>query len=613
MTIALDDLHGLYLSRKADAGPLAEVMRQVRDLYNGDIAVPLPELEKNERSAVANLMAQGLDQMGDRVASTVPDVVYPTRRAGKVEEVRSRNKRKANLGWWDRSFLGLELYQRGRHLLGYGTTPVRICPHFGDRHDPVAHPRWEVRDPLATYPGATVSGSPNDPRVLDCIFAVKRSLKWLRRRYDVDLLAKPHDCAGDALFEVIEYIDDDEHVLAVIGRDDDDPNASIYGAAPRGPGHKIIELSRYENRAGVCTAVSPGRINLERRKGQFDGMIGMYQAQARLFALEMIAVEQGVFPDEWLVARPNEIPKVVQVADGRRGIVGMIQGGDLRQQNRQPGQMTYPTIDRLERGQRLTAGIPAEFGGESTTNVRTGRRGENIMAATIDFTLLQAHRVLQTSMQHENAVAIAVDKGYHDTSKSFYCGWAKAKGAVEYKPSELFDTDENLVSYAQAGTDVQGLVVSGGQRVGMGTLSKRSFMEMDPLIEDAESELDRIVSETVEQALGAGFLQQVTAGAVPVGDAARIAQLVRDDKMDLAAAIEKVQREAQERQAQMVEAQSPEAQPGLAQPGMGAEATAIPEKPMPSVDNLAQLLGSLRRPQALASPNEGPRPEAMVG
>lgn len=602
----------LYSERKQAQGPVVQMMRDVRDVYNGDVVVPLPEREENEKVAVANLLAQGLDQMADRVASMVPDVKYPPKRHGKSEQDRAADRRRANLGWWEGSLLDLQLYRRGRHLLGYGSTPMLVKPDFTQ-----GFPRFQWRDPLSTFAGAPTSGNLDDPCVDDCIFAITRTHRWLKYRYpdQMSVLALGRDCSDETRFDLLEYVDGYCKVLMVLGRsDDDDPTArSLYSTASTGSGRPWQELERADNKAGVCTATVPGRINLERRKGQFDGMLGMYQAQARLFALEVIAVEQGIFPDEWLIARPNETPDIVQVADGRRGIVGMVRGGELRQQQRNPGQMTYPTIDRLERSQRLNAGIPAEFGGESTTNVRTGRRGENILSATIDFTLLQAHRVLSSSLQAENARAIAVDKGYHDTAKSFYVGWVKAKGEVDYTPSELFVSDENLVSYAQAGTDLQGFVISAGQRVGMETLSKRSFMEKDPLVEDPEEEFDRITAESLQNALRQSILQQAGAGAIPPGDVARIAMLVATDKKELAEAVEQVQREAQERQAALVEAQAPEAQPGLAMPGAGAESTPIAKDPLgASPGNLADLLGQLRRPQALDAPSEAARPEARV-
>lgn len=606
MSMSPEDILEVFHERKSRHGQVASRMRDIRDAYNGDVVIPLPELERNERPAVANLTAMGLDQIGARIASTVPDPRYPTRGPGQREQRRSRDKRQATLGWWEGNTMDLKLGRRARHLVGYGISPVLIRPDFRR-----GYPRWEIKDPLATYPAP--SADPDDPCVDDVIFAVKRSLSWLRRRYPeaMSILAKPQECDGDHRFEVLEYADGAELVTVVVGQTDDD--TPIPFSLPGAKGRPVVELQRLVNRAGVCPAVVPGRINLDRRMGQFDGMIGMHQMQARLFALEAIAVEKGIFPDQWIVARQNETPDIVAVPDGRRGQVGIVKGGDLRDVNLQPGYQTFPTIDRLERAQRLTGGIPAEFGGESATNVRTGRRGENILSATIDFGIQEAQRVLSASMAAENVRAVAVDKGYHDTAKSFYVSWHKAKGHVDYKPSELFDTDHNVVSYAHAGTDVNGLVVSGGQRVGMGTLSKRGFMEMDPLIDDPEAEADRIVAESLEFALLQSVQAQASQGAIPPADLARIMQLVREDQEDLAGAVERAQREAQERQAQMVQASAPEAQPGLALPGAGAEMTPIPEEPLgPSPENLSRLLASLRRPQALQAPGEAPRAEAVV-
>ena len=142
------------------------------------------------------------------------------------------------------------------------------------------------------------------------------------------------------------------------------------------------------------------RINLDHAQGQFDGILGMYQMQARLMALEVIAVQKGVFPDTWLVGRAGETPQIVNPADGLTGEVGVVRGGDLKDMALQPGYMTNPAIDRLERAQRLTAGIPSEFGGESTTNIRTGRRGDAVLSAVVDFPVQEAQRIMAVSYTH---------------------------------------------------------------------------------------------------------------------------------------------------------------------------------------------------------------------
>ena len=120
-------------------------------------------------------------------------------------------------------------------------------------------------------------------------------------------------------------------------------------------------------------------------------------------------------------------------------------------------------------------------------------------------------------------------------------------------------------------------------------------MKVDPLVDDAESEHDEVVAESLEQALLASIQSQASQGAIPPGDLARIAELVRTDRAELADAVKKVQREAQERQAQEVPMNAPEAQPGLALPGMGAEAMPMePEMGDPATAaSLDELIGAL--------------------
>ena len=168
-----------------------------------------------------------------------------------------------------------------------------------------------------------------------------------------------------------------------------------------------------------------GRISLDDAQGQFDGILGMYQMQARLMALEVIAVQKGVFPDTWLIGRPGETPQIVNPADGLTGEVGLVRGGDLRDMQMQPGYMTNPAIDRLERAQRLTAGIPPEFGGESTTNIRTGRRGDAVLSAVVDFPVQEAQRIMARSLQEENELAVTMSKSMPGTKANSFMSPAK--------------------------------------------------------------------------------------------------------------------------------------------------------------------------------------------
>ena len=558
---SVEDIVGMLLERKQAQSPLLHNMARLRDAYNGDIIVPLPEMDRQEQAAVANLSSTGLDQSAMRISSTMPNLYFPPVKLGdRASEKRASTRKDATLGWWEANKMPLKLRRRARHMIGYASSPVVLRP---DRKRGIA--RWELRSPLSTY--AAPTEDPDDITPLDCIFTFGRSYKWLQTNYP-DRIAKlntngkapsPHE-----IFEVVEYVDGEVTVMAVIGSKSDPHAQYMQGSA-------YVELERVVNRTGICPAVVPGRITLDRPMGQFDGLVGMYQMQAKLMALEVIAVERGIFPDTYLISRPGESAKFISGPfDGRTGMVNVVAGGDLKEAGQAQGTASGSLIDRLERSMRITSGIPAEFGGESTTNVRTGKRGDAILSAVVDFPVQEAQEILAASMQEENKRAIAIAKTYFgEQRRSFYV--SRNAKHVDYIPNKDFETDENVVNYSYAGADANALVVGLGQRIGLGTMSKRSAQEVDPLIADPEREHDRVIQEQLEQALLASVQQQAQAGTIPPADLAKIMNIVLTDKLPLAEAIEKVNKMAQERQATAAPVGSPETQPGLGAPGMGME------------------------------------------
>ena len=562
---SIESILTMLSERRTTYGPVLNQMMKLRDAYNGDIIVPLPEMDRNERSSVANLIATGLDQTAMRIASTTPNVFFPALEPGnRASEKRAATRRRATLGWWDANKMGLKLRRRARFMIGYASSPVVLRP---DPKRGIA--KWEVRSPLTAYPA--LSEDIDNITPTDCIFSFGRSYKWLKANYPnsaYKFWANGSEPSAQTLYDVVEYVDADCWVLAAV-----EVNPVTPSLIPGQSSMRFVELERIPNRTGICPAVVPGRITLDRQQGQFDGLVGMYQMQAKLMALEVIAVERGIFPDTYLISRPGETGKFVSGPyDGRTGMVNIIAGGDLKEAGFQQGMGPTATIDRLERNMRITSGIPAEFGGESNSNIRTGKRGDAILSAVVDFPVQEAQELLGESLVEENKRAIAIAKSYFGNERrSFYVSFRGAQGHVDYVPNKDFETDDNVVTYSYAGSDANSLVVGLGQRVGLGTLSKRSAQEIDPLVADPELEHDRVVAESLEQALLLSVQQQAQQGAIPPADLARIMQLVVSDKMPLAEAVDSVHKEAQTRQATPAPAGAPETMPGLAQPQMGAE------------------------------------------
>lgn len=573
----------LYKERLDAQGPILQQMRDVRRLANGDIIVPLNELDRNTKSSVANLLVQGLDQMSMRIASTMPTPYFPAMREGNDRSMKlARDRNRAMTAIWDANRMNQKMRRRARHLLAYSSSPVFIKPNFDKRI-----PEWHLRNPLDTF--AAPSTDVDNPVPDNCIFTYNRTYRWLTQNYGyaVDGILNVGNPSWDDMFTILEYVCDNEIVTCVLGTEKarDTQTGQSYSGA------RVVELSRMINRTGMPLVVMPSRITLDKPRGQFDGLLGMYYTRARLQALTEIAIERGIFPDEYLVSRPGENPEILQVADGKTGQLGVVKGGDIQQLQTNPGYKTDVALDRIERQERLEGAIPAEFGGESGTNIRTGRRGESVLSATVDFRVQEAQDTFASCLVEEDKIAIAIEKAYYGNSpKSFYMPGRKG-GVVDYTPNKLWETDFHYVAYSAAGSDVNSLIVGLGQRLGTGLMSKETARESDPLIVDPELEKDRIVAEGIEAALLQSIQSQAADpnGPYQPDDLAYIAMQVQSNKMSLPEAIQAAQKRAQARQAAQAPQGSPETMPGLAMPGMGAEQPTAPSGP-PNPQALLQAL-----------------------
>ena len=112
---SIEEIVALYKERYEAKGPVLEQMREVRRLANGDVVVPLNELDKNAKSSVANLLVQGLDQMSMRVTSTMPSPYFPPIKEGSERSKSSaRMRKRAMLSIWDHNRMQMKMRRRAR-------------------------------------------------------------------------------------------------------------------------------------------------------------------------------------------------------------------------------------------------------------------------------------------------------------------------------------------------------------------------------------------------------------------------------------------------------------------------------------------------------------------
>jgi hypothetical protein len=626
MPRSTQEIVSLYRSRKNDLGPLRARASDISQVYDGIVTVPLPELDEAKAPAIANWLTQGLDQMAMRVASVTPNVMCPALRPGfKGSEESAKTRRRAHMAWWQLNHFDLQLSKRARWFIGYAAAPAVVRPD-----DKRGIPVWELRDPLSSYPAANPDPTGMCPE--DCIFAVQRRLGWIASFYPkaaraLDTNSSPNP---DRLYECLEYIDGEEHVLIALGTSEPSRSKSFSQAGGRpSAGVPFVELCRFPNRVERCTVVIPQRLSLNDPHGQFDQMPGLYRMQARAMALWLIATERAIFPDTWFVSRPNETVTVMQTPDGRAGVVGQVKGGDLKEMAAVSAPQVAQIIQLLERNQMTTASVPSDFGGEPNSAVRTGRAQENSMSATVDFWVQEAQKAFGYAFTEENKLAIKISREYFgDRQQYFYVNFGKVQGAANYTPNKDFDTDANIVAWPHAGTDVNSLVIGIGQRLGLGEMSKRTARILDPYIDDPDLEEDRVTAESLSQAMNMAISQAIASGQIGPLEVGRMYQLVLEEKESIYDAYNKVHQEVQQQamaaQAAMQGPAGGAAGPG-GPPGMGPGAGGAPgagggppglmapgvaaqlglpaggnvpgggvTAPTPSVDHMAQLMSALR-------------------
>ena len=597
----------IFELRRRNRGGYIQKMVEVQRMYDGDIWVPLPELDENERPGVANLLLQGVEQLGMRASSVLPDTTFLPLRPGVDKwEAMARDQRRAYQGWEDMNGLTKKEGRRCRFLVAYGSGPTMIKPAGGSLSIKRSMPHWHIINPLCIFPSET--SDPDDIEPSDVIIQRHVTLGWLRDRYPVqaaNLYKGPADRNGqhanDKKFDLLEWNDAEETVLIACGSREAQER---WTYADANDGHSRVELlERSPNRAGVCLATVPGRISLSRLTGHFDQIIGMFMAQAKLTAYEMIAVRDGIFPQKWAVSHPNNptgTARIIQLADAKQGIIGEIEGGTIIPMNPQSGPAATNAIDRLERGQRVQAGIPSDWGGESATNIRTAKRGEQVSSSTVDPTLGEIQNILAEAKTAEAAKAIAVMKGWYGNKMvSFYQPRSGKVVGDAYKANELFVTDFAMVKYSMPGVDASGIPIELGQRTQSGLMSQYTARREDPMIEDPDFEELQVPLEGLRMAALKGLEQGLAAGQLDIHEVAMIASLLNNGKgLQLEEAIAQAHDMLQKQQAVLAAQNAPpggapgaESMPGLAPaPPPGAAAPAGGPPP------LAQVLAGLRQP-----------------
>lgn len=617
MTWTMAQIADEMARRRNAQSPLLQCMMDVRDRYNSDVVIPVPETDEDEggiplSSLAPLLIADGVDHPALYASQVPPNQFVPALDPGKSTGVRSIDyamRRRKAINWvWDTSWWELTFGRFYRHLAAYGVSAILV--DFDER---VGRPRFAMRDPLSAYPEPKSAEDFTPP--MNCGFIRAVSLDWLHRVYPETKeryprgsgYAVPRNEPGE-MWDVIEWVDEDEWVIGVLG-----PRTQYVSWATKDPQEYAFELERYPNLIGRCPAVIPRRVTLDRIISQLSNLTGHADLMAHLIHLDILATERSIFPDRFILAKTGQSPSLSagHWLEGTTGETNIILDADaVGNLPSTPDPNNKATIDRLERNFRVSSGLIPQAGGETYGALRTGRGIDALMGAALDPRTTELHRVAERYMTQVNElILLAFAKRW--PRKTFTVYSPLDPGATTFVPSEHVERAangelfvENRVHYPIPGMDDINATQVIGQMMGAKLISRRTARILHPHVLDPEGDERQMLIED----LGTAQLQAImTRAATPPGIPPEALSLIIkhvQDGLPLHEAELAVEKEMRERQAAEPPAPAPgqlappEAQPGLANPGEGAEmgGGGQVQAPPGELDNLRSLMRAFQAP-----------------
>ena len=583
--------------RRTQDSVLFQGMIENRDRYNADVVVPLPDVSgiPAANRPGPNFFQEAIDGHARSANQRMPKISCPVKNPDSDRSMKLADTRQGALyGAWYDCQLDVKQDRFYRHLTAYGTCAAVVLPS-----NVLGRMDIQVRDPLTAYPELRAQDDIRAPA--DCGFLFARSPEWIMSNYPGQWeFDKQLDKGWDTLWDVVEWIDEDDVVIGVMG-----PRFPAYGYADARPyGYNAVELSRWPNKAGRCTAIVPRRATLDRIMGQMTSMINYSDLYGRMMTLQLVATEKAIFPDLAVISRTGNPPTLVgdKWHDGRSGNVNMLIDASIEVIGKEPGPGTMPMLQLMDA--HIRGGSGGDLLGGGNGGMRTGAGVDALGDYQVNPMVAESQRIWQRSLTELNKVWIAGTKGYFG-DKTFTCilGLPGSAKTVTYTPNIDFDSDENVVAYASPGADENKLAVAYVQLEASKIISRKTARRGHPLVQDEDEEEQFVAIEGLSDAVAAGLAQEITQGTVTTVQVARTGQLVAGGMSLIDATLQA----AAEIAAKGPAPGTPGGAPPVGAPGPGGQ----PGQPIPP--GLAQALAA-QGAGPNAAPGEGvpmPQPGMM--
>ena len=448
------------------------------------------------------------------------------------------------------SRLGTELLRGADQLVTYGFVPLRVEPSFKDKR-----PHIHVENAMGAYYDMDRFGEVN-------VYA------RLYHRKAGDLAAHFPEFA-DQILQTGAFQKGDPNTLLQVVRWTDKTRTVMF--LPDRGGLTLASTPNKIGRVPIAIAVRPS-LDGEQR-GQFDDVLPVYAAKARLALLTMEAVQKSV---EAPLALPND---VTQLSVGPDSVIRSNSPEKIRRINLDVPQFAFAENNVLADEMKMGTRFPQARAGQSEGSVVTGQ-GVKALMAGYDSQVKVYQSILGEAIGQAVSIAFATDEAYFPELTREVS--ATANGVpykLKYKPvSDINGNYGVTVEYGlMAGLDpnralVWGLQARGDKLISRGMLRRNLPISLNAGEEERAIDIEEMrdsLKASVAQ-LAAAIPQMVIQGQDPMQVIEKMASVINDRKKgtpleDAVASAFKPKEQPKQ------EAQAPELPEAPQEPGMGAE------------------------------------------
>ena len=505
LLIKTDDLKGMH-----EHSGHYEYRDRVRSIMNGGsngIAALLGNDAKNYDTdlPIPNLINSGLEHLAQKLGR-MPDIKVDSyadseRAKGKAEKleriVSSLDKN---------SKMDMQMPQAARWLPGYGFCVWIIRQKMSP--DGIMYPHAELRDPYDCYPG--YYGPDQDPKELALIRLVPTAV--IKQMYPQAQVMVDESSQFPSGYSKFKYHDGfqrswDNQLADGVELVEYYNEEGTYVFLP--DTKQILDYTPNPLKSGPRFVISK-RFSFDRLTGQYDHVLGLMAAMAKINVLSIIAMEDSVFTETNIIGE-------LESGNYKRGRLSVNYLSPGSQVSKPPNNIPYQLftqIDRIERQLRVGSSYPVSDDAISPNSFVTGR-GLQELLSSVDLNVKEYQLSLKTAMEELDYKRLEMDEALNGQTKKPMAGYLNGTAyAEQYTPAAdikgMFKT--RRIYGVMAGFDEPTKIVSGLQLLQAGIIDKETLQENMDGLDNVQKINDRILKDEAERTLFETLKMQASQG-----------------------------------------------------------------------------------------------------